>query len=208
MADIIKAEIKKGREQSTVIKPTGHIRYSSAFNTRYGTFRATIDTPIELTQEAKLRPRQDLSVMVRVSQAEVGPLSVAFEQMSNAEGLTKEQLAEVVLNFVQSIPFLTDKTSVGLIDYHSYPAETLALGVADCEDKSIIMAAILKNLTYDVVLFNPPHHIAVGVAGEFKGYKINYEGKDFFWAETTTPGWHHGEMPTEFLETEINVIPI
>lgn len=208
MPEQIKAEIKKGREQSTVIKPTGHIRYSSAFNTRYGTYRATIDTPIELTQEARQRPRKRLGEMVRVSLQEVRPISDAFEEMSNAEGLTKEQLAEVVLNFTQAIPFVTDKTSVGLVDYHSYPAETLAIGVADCEDSSIIAAAVLKNMGYDVILLNPVGHIAIGVAGAFKGYKVDYESKSYYYAETTIPGWKFGEMPTEYIETEINVIEV
>ena len=208
MPEKIKVEIKKGREQSAIVKPQLHTRYSSAFNTRYDTFRVTIDIPHQLTQLAKQRPRQPLAEMVRVSQQEVIPLSQAFEELMKNKGLTKEQTAEVILNFVQAIPFVTDKTSVGLIDYHSYPAETLAIGIGDCEDKSIIAAAILRNLSYDVVLFNPPAHIAIGITGNLKGYSIDYKGKKYFWAETTVPGWHFGEMPTEFIEKEINVIEV
>lgn len=202
------AYITKGREQSAVTKPALHVRYSSAFNTRYGTYRTTIDIPIALTTEARQRPRKRLGEMVRESKAQVRPISNAFEEIGSVDALNREQLAEVVLNFVQAIPFVTDKTSVGLVDYHSYPAETLAIGVADCEDKSIIAAAIYKNLGYDVVLFNPPHHIAVGLAGQFKGYKIDYEGTPYYYAETTIPGWHWGEMPTEYIETEMNVIEV
>lgn len=204
----IRAEITKGREQSAIVKPAGHTRYSSAFSTRYGTYRATIDVPIELTQEAKERPRKRLGDMVRVSQQELGPLSVAFEKIGTAEGLTKEQLAEVVLNFVQAIPFVTDKTAVSMPDYHSYPAETLAIGIGDCEDLSIIAAATLRNLSYDVVLLNPIGHIAIGVTGEFKGYKVDYEGKSYYYGEPTVPGWHLGEMPAEFIDKEINVIEV
>lgn len=208
MPEMIKVEITKGRERPTTAKPQLHVRYSSAFSTRYGTFRATIDTPIELTQEARQRPRKRLGEMVRVAQTEVRPLNVAFEEIGNAEGLTKEQLAEVVLNFVQAIPFVTDKTSVGLVDYHSYPVETLAIGIGDCEDFSILAAAVLKNMGYDVVLLNPVGHVAIGVAGAFKGYKVDYEGKSYYYGETTTPGWKFGEMQTEFIDKEINVIEV
>jgi len=78
----------------------------------------------------------------------------------------------------------------------------------DCKDKSVLLAAILKSLSYQVVLleFAPSSgetagHMAVGVAmndsqipqgGTPLSY-FPYNGLKYYFAETTAPGWTLGQ---------------
>lgn len=67
--------------------------------------------------------------------------------------------AEIATAYVRSIG--TDLTSTEL----KYPAETLVLHAGDCDDKSILLAAILLHHGNDVAIFEFPSHVAVGVSG-------------------------------------------
>jgi len=84
------------------------------------------------------------------------------------------------------------------------PAQTL-IDNGDCKDKSILLAALLKSLSYKVTLleFPPrggePGHMAVGVA--FSNSQIprnrdlsyyRYKGYSYYFAETTAPNWPLG----------------
>jgi hypothetical protein len=84
------------------------------------------------------------------------------------------------------------------------PAQTL-MDNGDCKDKSILLAALLKSLSYKVTLleFPPqggaPGHMAVGVAFSSSQLPNNrelsyyrYKGYKFYFAETTAPNWPLG----------------
>jgi len=99
--------------------------------------------------------------------------------------------------FVQeAIPYRSEKG-----EYPRYPVETLVDG-GDCEDKSVLLAAVLRAMGYRtaLLLFNDnPGHMAVGV--ECAGCPGSYYQKDgvnYFYLESTHPGWSVGEIPPEF----------
>jgi hypothetical protein len=84
------------------------------------------------------------------------------------------------------------------------PAQTL-MDNGDCKDKSILLAALLENLSYKVTLLEfPPQggeagHMAVGVAfsdSQIPGNKslsyYRYRGYKYYFAETTAPNWTLG----------------
>jgi hypothetical protein len=86
-------------------------------------------------------------------------------------------------------------------EYPRYPLETLWDGVGDCEDSSILAAAILDATGYDTVLLQFGNHMAVGVAetksDEFSGDGYIYNEKKYYYLETTGAGYEVGVLPKE-----------
>lgn len=107
----------------------------------------------------------------------------------------KERL-EFVAAFVQeAIPYVSESG-----EYPKYPIETLVEG-GDCEDKSILLAAILRAMGYRTALLvfvGNPGHMAIGVeCPNCWGSYYLKDGIRYFYLETTSPGWLIGEVPPE-----------
>lgn len=111
--------------------------------------------------------------------------------------------------FVQSLPYTSDSVTTGHDEYVRYPLETLIDDGGDCEDTAILLAALLKELGYDVVLLSPPGHMAVGVAvsaGVVHSYTtIEVHGVHYAYVETTGDGWRIGEVPDEYQHSTFQV---
>lgn len=106
---------------------------------------------------------------------------------------------EFAAAFVQeAIPYIEEEG-----EYPRYPVETLVDG-GDCEDKSILLAAILRAMGYRVALLffeGNPGHMAVGVeCPNCWGTYYLKDGVRYFYLETTSPGWSIGEVPLEYQE--------
>lgn len=112
-------------------------------------------------------------------------------------GLDRVTEVRMVLDLVQRIPYRTDEESTGQEDYWRYPLEMLADGQGDCEDASILLAALLSGLGHRVCFFNLPNHAAVGIAGLPRdlGIPVVFDGVDYQYAETTETGFEIGEWP-------------
>jgi len=78
-------------------------------------------------------------------------------------------------------------------EYPKYPVETLVDGKGDCEDTSILAAAMLDQMGYDVVLLRFSDHMALGVEmtkftpfyADYPPKYYQYEGKRYYYVETT-----------------------
>lgn len=116
---------------------------------------------------------------------------------------------EVALSYVQSLPYSYDSTSKGKDEYVRYPVETLVDGCGDCEDKSVLLAAILHEMNIDFVLLMAPDHMAVGVNCEphngATGFKFN--GKKYYYAETTEIDFKIGQVPDNVTLARIEILP-
>ena len=113
---------------------------------------------------------------------------------------------EFVLNFVQNvIKYETEE-----YEYPKYPLETLSEKKGDCEDFSILGAAILKSMGYEIALLFLPGHAALGVAGVegLKGYSIEYNGIKYYYCEMTDKGWQYGQIPQDLKGEPIEVYPV
>ena len=84
-----------------------------------------------------------------------------------------------------------------------YPFETLVAGGGDCEDTVMLAASILAALDYDLLLLNPEGHLALGVAGDFKGAYYTHDNQRYFYSETTGQGWRIGQLPDQFKSVEV-----
>jgi hypothetical protein len=107
------------------------------------------------------------------------------------------QLIDYLVAFVQSLPYVPDDVSTGFDEYPKYPVETLIENGGDCEDTSILMVTLLRELGYGAVLLGLPGHMAVGVKGSdnLPGSYYTYEGSKYFYLETTGEGWTIGDIP-------------
>jgi len=96
-------------------------------------------------------------------------------------------------------------------EYPRYPIETLFDRGGDCEDTSILVAALLDRMGYDVALLFLYHenHCAVGVSIEGShGSYYQHDDKKYFYLETTGEGWRIGEIPPDFTETIARIHPL
>ncbi len=124
-------------------------------------------------------------------------VTAKFKNNSAAIGFTDYDNVMNVLAFVQSIPSEEDAAGT---DYTRYPIETLVDQKGDSTDKSILAAAMLSEMGYDVVLLKYPEHMAVGVKVNGQGAHYEYKGDLFYYAETTATGWDLGKIPGDLEE--------
>lgn len=89
---------------------------------------------------------------------------------------------KIAISLVQNIPYDYSKLWSRSSDWY-YPYETLYHYKGVCSDKSILLAYLLKNLGYDVVLFEFPGHMAVGVKTSGNGFR----NTGYAFIETTIP---------------------
>ncbi|MFA6710789.1 MAG: zinc ribbon domain-containing protein [Candidatus Methanomethylophilaceae archaeon] len=111
--------------------------------------------------------------------------------------------ANYLLAFAQYIPYDYEEADSGK-DYWRYPLETLYDGIGDCEDKSILAAAMYAAADIaDIVeisagVFILPSHLMVAVndtIGTMEGAVIH---SDYYSGETTNTTWKLGEIANVF----------
>ena len=127
---------------------------------------------------------------------------------SNLDDLDR---AELALIFVQSLTYIGDNVTTRLDEYPRYPIETLFDREGDCEDTSILLAAILTEMGYDValLLFEEFDHIGLGINFplEYGNSWIHSDGRRY-WYLDTTGGQSMGWCPEPYDVTSAYVYPI
>ena len=110
--------------------------------------------------------------------------------------------ARIAISLVQTIPYDVDeaaevKSSPGIRG--QYPYEVLYNDAGICQDKSFLLAYLLRGLGYGVVLFDFPsqNHMAVGIKSPDR---YSYEHSGYAFIETTTPS-----IPTDSQDSYIDV---
>jgi len=112
--------------------------------------------------------------------------------------LSDDQIAELTLDFVQSIPYDDAKAKQILTGDQSvtmeYPYETLFSDAGVCSDKSFLATDLLRALGYGTALFtyDQQNHMAIGIQCP-KQYSTY--GSGYCYAETTATGNKIGIIP-------------
>lgn len=133
---------------------------------------------------------------------ELAFLVAELEKAARSANLNVWEKLNLIIAFVQSIPYVPEPE-----EYARYPLETLIEQKGDCEDSSILTAAILHQMGYHVVLlvFLEEQHIAAGISvlppipGNYRSYR--YAGRDYYYVETTCEGWQIGIIPQRYTST-------
>jgi predicted transglutaminase-like cysteine proteinase len=135
----------------------------------------------------------------------------ALDEVALEYHLNETQRLNWVIALVQSMPYTEDSATTPADEYPRYPVETIFERGGDCEDTSILVAALLDAMGYDVALLHlaDAQHMAVGVAiSGASGQYYEYEGKQYFYLETTNEGWPIGQIPLELISTEAYIYPL
>jgi len=134
-----------------------------------------------------------------------------INSVASKKGFTEAQKLNFVIAFAQNLPYTVDIETTPSDEYPRYPIETLFDRGGDCEDTSILVAAILDRMGYDVALLHLKNaqHMAVGVSlpGTYGSY-YEYDGKKYFYLETTNVGWQIGQIPPSFTDRRAYVYPL
>lgn len=159
-------------------------------------------------------PTEDYSVYVTDPVDDPFVLSIAegFKKVADQEKYSSKQTVEFVVSFVQSLKYISDDISTGYDQYARFPLEILVDEGGDCEDSSILLASILHQMNFGVVLIllpGEPGHMAVGVKGDnLPGAYYEYKGARYYYVETTATGWSIGQIPREYRDRQARILPL
>jgi hypothetical protein len=128
-------------------------------------------------------------------------------------GFDEREKVELALVFVQSFSYIGDNVTAALDEYPRYPVETLFQREGDCEDTSILLAAILDEMGYNValLLFEEFDHIGLGVSipSEYVMHGNSWIYQDTrYWYLDTSGGRSIGWCPEPYKETSAYVYPV
>ena len=120
-----------------------------------------------------------------------------FKKQGQEHNFTSDQIVFNIISFIQALPYTSDSVTTGYDEYPRYPIETLVDGGGDCEDSSILAAALISEMGYGVILLEFPDHVAIGVKGEENIGDVYYEynGSKYYYVETTSSGYSIGVIP-------------
>lgn len=181
-------------------------RYVWNFKGKSYTILMTID--IEKYNSYDGKERYDIPELVKEGIASIGKLTREFQNVfQRHREWSKQERIDFVLSFVQSLPYTLDDTT-GYDEFRRYAIETLIDGGGDCEDTTILVAAILQGLGEKIALIFTRGHIALGVSGNFTGASVTYNNTEYYYCETTGTGWTVGVLPTSSGTTVTNIIPL
>jgi len=130
-----------------------------------------------------------------------------IKEAATKQGYDEYQTIELAIVFVQSLPYTVDSVTTPFDEYPRYPIETLVDGGGDCEDTAILLAAVINQMGYGVVLLGLPDHMAVGIKGgdDVYGTYWEYRGYKYYYLETTETGWGIGQLPDEYTGMSANI---
>jgi|GEM_PF-2809920 len=164
----------------------------------------------------KTRPRVygDFSVYVSDPSDDeaINFLASIFKNAAAENRFSHNDTINLIISFVQSLKYTTDKATSGYDEYPRYPVETLIEEGGDCEDTAILMSSILKAMGLNVVMIQfqgragGQGHIGVGLAIQdpssfsppYKSRLFTDEGVSYAYIETTVDNYMIGQMPEEY----------
>jgi hypothetical protein len=105
-------------------------------------------------------------------------------KIRNISSVNDDQV-RIAISLVQNIPYDNQKAIYNSEQY--YPYQTMYYQSGVCQDKSLLLAALLKHLGYgsELFAFVPENHMAVGVLSNNKLY--GYHNGDYAFIETDKP---------------------
>lgn len=182
-------------------------RYVWNFRGRHYTILMTID--LERYNSYSGKERYDIPKLVEEGRTTIGNLTREFQRtFKRNRSWTRQDRVDFVLSFVQSLPYTLDDVTTGYDEFRRYAIETLIEGGGDCEDTTILVAAILRGLGEKTALIFTPGHIALGVSGDFKGSSIDHNGTKYYYCETTGTGWTVGTLPASVGKIVDRIVPL
>ena len=139
---------------------------------------------------------------------------MAADFAAMTSGMTDLERVGFLLAFVQAIGYEDDEVYMGYEEYWKFPLETLYDHGGDCEDTSILLAALSEAMGYDAALILMPGHMATGVHidGTHQGlqgfYYTSDPNKVYYYCETTSTGYDIGRIPSGVDTSDVTLVTI
>jgi len=147
-------------------------------------------------------------------------IALEIKTLSLEEGLSNDELLELVLAFVQSIPYDYDKAEIiesmpkfyydiseVRPSYPRYPYEVLYDNEGVCTGKTFLAVSLIKELGYGVAIFNYEAKTEDGVGHMAPAVKCPVEhssyNSGFCYIEVTNSGFKIGDIPTRDIDTKM-----
>lgn len=133
-------------------------------------------------------PQLNMEYYFKASLPDVTRDSLVSQLRPHLQGLSEQQALNLLLHFVQkSLSYQTDQQQFQYENY-LFAGETIHYPYADCEDRSVLYAYLVKNLLgNDVIGLQYDGHIATAVAvnHDYAGDKFVVDGKTYLVADPT-----------------------
>lgn len=120
-------------------------------------------------------------------------LCAEFAFIAQERSLSSDEYAELLVKFVQSIPYDESRAALAHADTIGegdprFPVQVLADGTGDCDEKVFLLAAMLNHEGYGTaaLLFEEELHMSLGIAAEGED---GYKGTKYTYVETTSPAY-------------------
>ena len=143
-----------------------------------------------------------------------------FDEIYKTKVLTRQEFADVIVTFVQNIPYnllttescakayINDKSIKEMIDDGTEcdgnvyggiytPIEFINYFKGDCDTRTIFLYTVLNRYKYDTKILNSDFygHSIIGVNIPWRGSYKRHLGKRYYTWETTSINWQLGDIP-------------
>lgn len=127
------------------------------------------------------------------------------------DGKSEQEAVNIILQFVQSqFDYQTDQEQFGYEKFF-FPDELFMYPAADCEDRSVLFAYLVEELTgLQVVGLDYPGHIATAVKfnDRVKGRYVEYRGERFTVCDPTFIGAPVGASMPQYENAQAVIVPL
>lgn len=159
------------------------------------TYLYYLDSDVNRAPQSSFDSSSAMKNFVTSNEEVIKDISNKLKKISDEENFSDLEEVNFILKFVQIIDYAYDNKTKGCVEYWKFPVETLVEKQGDCEDTSVLYAAILDALGYDTVLLyyswveddKIVGHISVGL--NLESAKGNYvkdrNGVKYYYCETT-----------------------
>ncbi len=115
-----------------------------------------------------------------------------FNEVFNTEKMNDRDKVYFIISFVQNIEYKRPGGELDLLP----PLGTLATRFGDCDTKSLLLYIILEKAGVDCVMFwsFQYKHAMLGVGINARGNFKSFNGKNYYFVETTYPDWEIGDI--------------
>jgi hypothetical protein len=204
--------INAATEQSVYVPEIKEVSYTWEYPYGWVSWDWSLNIPVEAVNIYRTIDRRyiyDYSLYVTHAEDDeyMNSLANVFKETSERESMSDWEMIELATAFVQGLDYVSDDIGTGYDEYPKFPLETLYDQGGDCEDSSILLASLLRELGYGTVLVMTEDHMGIGLKSS-EPANFTYMNMDFYYIETTAPGWGIGELPEEINGVNITILPV
>ena len=119
-----------------------------------------------------------------------------FNQIFSSENLNGIDRVSFVISFVQHMKYERPGGTLDLLA----PLGTLAKRYGDCDTKAMLIYVLLERMGVDCAMMwsHNYKHAMLGINISARGDYKKFNGKKYYFLETTYPGWAIGVLPPDF----------